>query len=129
MIGEVPAARRARISRHEEATRRVGELNGLRAWNEAEAESVSIGFRSCVFVTNAIGQRQARRYFPLVLPENRVLPLMFVARGLRELIKFIGSAKEKICKDWGLSSMQFNRVLYRARERYRELYETASIAS
>ncbi len=35
-------------------------------------------------------------------------------------------AKEKICEDWGLSSLQFNRVLYRARERYRELYETAS---
>ncbi len=35
-------------------------------------------------------------------------------------------AKEKICEDWGLSSLQFNRVLYRARERYRELYERAS---
>src|ERR1700687_470397 len=35
-------------------------------------------------------------------------------------------AKEKICEDWGLSSLQFNRVLYRARERYRELYEKAS---
>jgi len=33
-------------------------------------------------------------------------------------------AKEKICADWGLSSLQFNRVLYRARERYRELYES-----
>ena len=31
--------------------------------------------------------------------------------------------KQKICDDWGLSSLQFNRVLYRARERYRELYE------
>ncbi len=35
-------------------------------------------------------------------------------------------AKEKICEDWGLSSLQFNRVLHRARELYRELYETAS---
>lgn len=34
--------------------------------------------------------------------------------------------KEKICDDWGLSSLQFNRVLHRARERYRELYETAT---
>ena len=31
--------------------------------------------------------------------------------------------KQKICDDWGLTSLQFNRVLYRARERYRELYE------
>ena len=38
-------------------------------------------------------------------------------------------AKEKICEDWGLSSLQFNRVLYRARERYRELYVTASSRS
>jgi len=30
--------------------------------------------------------------------------------------------KQKICDDWGLTSLQFNRVLYRARERYRELY-------
>ena len=34
-------------------------------------------------------------------------------------------AKEKICEDWGLSSLQFNRLLYRARERYRELYENS----
>jgi len=31
--------------------------------------------------------------------------------------------KQKICDDWGLTRLQFNRVLYRARERYRELYE------
>jgi len=35
-------------------------------------------------------------------------------------------AKEKICEELGLSSLQFNRVLYRARERYRELYKKAS---
>lgn len=30
--------------------------------------------------------------------------------------------KETICADLGLSSLQFNRVLHRARERFRELY-------
>jgi RNA polymerase sigma-70 factor, ECF subfamily len=30
--------------------------------------------------------------------------------------------KERICADYGLSSLQFNRVLHRARERYRELF-------
>lgn len=30
--------------------------------------------------------------------------------------------KERICADLGLSSLHFNRVLHRARERYRELY-------
>jgi RNA polymerase sigma-70 factor, ECF subfamily len=33
--------------------------------------------------------------------------------------------KEKICADLSLSSLHFNRVLHRARERYRELYEKA----
>lgn len=31
--------------------------------------------------------------------------------------------KEQICKELGLTSLHFNRVLFRARERYRELYE------
>jgi RNA polymerase sigma-70 factor (ECF subfamily) len=33
--------------------------------------------------------------------------------------------KEHICADLGLTSLHFNRVLHRARERYRELYERA----
>jgi len=31
--------------------------------------------------------------------------------------------KERICSDLGLTSLHFNRVLFRARERYRTLYE------
>jgi RNA polymerase sigma-70 factor (ECF subfamily) len=30
--------------------------------------------------------------------------------------------KDQICKDLGLSSLHFNRVVFRARERYRDLY-------
>ena len=33
--------------------------------------------------------------------------------------------KEQICEDLGLTSLHFNRVLHRARERYRDLYEKA----
>ena len=33
--------------------------------------------------------------------------------------------KEQICADLGLTNLHFNRVLHRARERYRELYEKA----
>jgi RNA polymerase sigma-70 factor (ECF subfamily) len=33
--------------------------------------------------------------------------------------------KQRICADLGLSSLHFNRVLHRARERYKELYERA----
>ena len=33
--------------------------------------------------------------------------------------------KEQICADLGLTSLHFNRVLHRARERYRDLYEKA----
>jgi RNA polymerase sigma-70 factor (ECF subfamily) len=31
--------------------------------------------------------------------------------------------KEQICRELGLTSLHFNRVLFRARERYKELYE------
>ncbi len=34
--------------------------------------------------------------------------------------------KENICSDLGLSSLHFNRVLFRARQRFRELLEAAS---
>ena len=34
--------------------------------------------------------------------------------------------KEQICADLGLTSLQFNLVLHRARERFRELYERAA---
>jgi len=37
--------------------------------------------------------------------------------------------KESICHDLGLSSLHFNRVLFRARERYRELYEKRILSS
>jgi RNA polymerase sigma-70 factor, ECF subfamily len=33
--------------------------------------------------------------------------------------------KATICADFGLTSLHFNRVLHRARERYKELYEAA----
>jgi RNA polymerase sigma-70 factor (ECF subfamily) len=31
--------------------------------------------------------------------------------------------KQKICDDLGLTTLQFNLVLFRARARYKELYE------
>lgn len=34
--------------------------------------------------------------------------------------------KEQICDDLGLSSLHFNRVLHRARQRYRQLYESVA---
>ena len=33
--------------------------------------------------------------------------------------------KDRICRDLGLTSLHFNRVLFRARERYKELYQEA----
>jgi len=59
---------------------------------------------------------------------RQVLEQLGIKRDREILRRFYlySEAKEKICVDWGLSRMQFNRVLHRARERYRELYETAS---
>jgi len=60
------------------------------------------------------------------------------AGAIRQVLKELNSArdrellyrfyiaeedKERICADLGLSSLHFNRVLYRARERFRELCE------
>lgn len=35
-----------------------------------------------------------------------------------------GEAKEDICRDLALTDLHFNRVLFRARQRYRELFES-----
>jgi RNA polymerase sigma-70 factor (ECF subfamily) len=37
--------------------------------------------------------------------------------------------KERICRDLGLTAIHFNRVLFRARERFRELYRKWTVAS
>jgi RNA polymerase sigma-70 factor, ECF subfamily len=52
------------------------------------------------------------------LPTDRDRQLLFRFYVLED-------EKEKICADLGLTSLHFNRVLHRARERYRELYEKA----
>ena len=36
--------------------------------------------------------------------------------------------KERICRDLGLTAVHFNRVLFRARERFRELYRKSTEA-
>jgi RNA polymerase sigma-70 factor, ECF subfamily len=48
-------------------------------------------------------------------------------RDRQVLFRFylVEEKKEKICADLGLTSLHFNLVLHRARERYRELYENA----
>ena len=56
---------------------------------------------------------------------RRVLEELPADRDRELLYRFyIGEEeKESICKSLGLSSLHFNRVLFRARERYRQLYE------
>jgi RNA polymerase sigma-70 factor (ECF subfamily) len=55
---------------------------------------------------------------------RRVLSEMASERDRRILFRFYIAEDEKdaICRDLGLTSLHFNRVLFRARERYRELY-------
>jgi RNA polymerase sigma-70 factor, ECF subfamily len=47
-------------------------------------------------------------------------------RDRQILLRFyvVGDSKDAICADYGLSSLHFNRVLFRARERYRVLYRS-----
>ena len=54
----------------------------------------------------------------------RVLREMRNERDIQVLLRYhlAEDTKEQICADLGLTSLQFNLVLHRARERYRQLY-------
>jgi RNA polymerase sigma-70 factor, ECF subfamily len=58
---------------------------------------------------------------------RQVLQEMPNQRDIQLLFRFYIAEedKEQICADHGLTSSQFNLVLHRARERYRELYQRA----
>ena len=51
-----------------------------------------------------------------------------VERDRQIILRFYLTEEDKasICEDLGLSSLHFNRVLHRARQRYRQLYEEQS---
>lgn len=56
---------------------------------------------------------------------RQILKEMTNERDIQVLFRFYLAEddKEQICSDLGLTGLQFNLVLHRARERYRELYE------
>ena len=58
---------------------------------------------------------------------RQILKEMTNERDIQVLFRFYLAEhdKKQICADLGLTSMQFNLVIHRARERYRELYERA----
>jgi RNA polymerase sigma-70 factor, ECF subfamily len=58
---------------------------------------------------------------------RQILKEMTNERDIQVLFRFYLAEHDKnqICADLGLTSMQFNLVIHRARERYRELYERA----
>jgi RNA polymerase sigma-70 factor, ECF subfamily len=58
---------------------------------------------------------------------RQVLKEMPNERDIQVLYRFYiaDDEKEQICADLGLTSLDFNRVLHRARERFRELYKRA----
>lgn len=51
-----------------------------------------------------------------------IVVLGVIVAGLRS--EFV--REQRICPDLGLPGIHFNRVIHRARERYRELYEKAA---
>jgi RNA polymerase sigma-70 factor (ECF subfamily) len=58
---------------------------------------------------------------------RKVIDELPTDRDRHVLFRFyiLEEAKETICASLGLTSIHFNRVLHRARERYKELYEKA----
>ena len=90
---------------------RMGKRVGIEA-AESLADSRSSQFSQLLEAEKAKVVRQVLR--ELHPPRDReVLYRFYVAE----------EDKARICEDLGLSSLHFNRVLYRARERYRELYQ------
>jgi DNA-directed RNA polymerase specialized sigma24 family protein len=74
----------------------------------------------------------AEDLYQLLRKENadivrQVLKEMHNERDIQLLFRYYLAEddKEKICADLGLTTLHFNRVLHRARARYRELYEQA----
>ena len=59
---------------------------------------------------------------------RRVIDELGTDRDRQVLYRFYIAEEEKgeICRDLGLDSLHFNRVLHRARQRYRQLYEKAT---
>lgn len=59
----------------------------------------------------------------------RVLREMRNKRDIQVLLRYhlAEDTKEQICEDLGLTSPQFNLVLHRARERYRQLYQRMTL--
>jgi RNA polymerase sigma-70 factor, ECF subfamily len=58
----------------------------------------------------------------------QVLKEMRNERDIQVLLRYhlAEETKEQVCEDLRLTSLQFNLVLHRARERYRQLYERAT---
>ena len=59
------------------------------------------------------------------VPAARVADPVFNAAAHLEQLEAVyrAGAHYAVCPELGLSSLHFNRVLYRARERFRQLYE------
>lgn len=102
-------ARSLAIEHYRKAQRRKTEPD-----SEAIAEVVASG-------SGPLSDILAREDAGLV---RRVIRELGTARDREILLRFYIAEedKERIQGDLGLSSLQFNRVLHRARERYRELY-------
>ncbi len=72
-----------------------------------------------------LGRLLRKEKVPLV---HRVLAELQSERDRQLLFRYYLAEedKEQICEDLGLSSLHFNRVVHRARQRYRVLYEKAA---
>jgi RNA polymerase sigma-70 factor (ECF subfamily) len=78
--------------------------------------------------TESSGQLQRLLEEEQVQIVHRVLAEMSSERDRQILYRYYVAEedKDRICADLGLTSLHFNRVLYRARERFRDLYLTAT---
>jgi RNA polymerase sigma-70 factor, ECF subfamily len=97
---------------------------------ESFRRSSRMGTRVGMEAAESLADPRPNQFSELLAAEKarivrQVLAELHSARDRDVLYRFYVEEedKERICEDLGLSSLHFNRVLYRARERYRELYQ------
>ena len=98
----------------------IDHLRGSRR-RKTETDSEAVEDRA-IQLPDSVGRLIASERSRLV---RDLVGQLEVERDRQVILRFYLTEEDKasICEDLGLSSLHFNRVLHRARQRYRQLYE------
>ena len=127
----------SRRSAREIFANRKSSRPSFAAWPAISSSSISVGLSRQESLTEIAEAERPHHSAPnqleAVLQKEKaaivrqVINELPTDRDRQVLFRYyiVEDEKEQICADLGLTSLHFNRVLHRARERYKELYERA----